>query len=195
MQRAFRLFAALAALIPLANCDAGTVQLLRDRGVTEDNLALADASAVDTTPPGSVPTSGSASYDGVVAASITGDYVGSLYADLSMSVNFATNSVSGQIDRVDLVDDFTGDVIQNLDGSLTLVGGEAGGVVTATATGVLIAATSGPVSGTGTAVFGLLGSMGSDAATADTVYGSATGAITGGIDLTLSNGEFYGTVP
>ena len=193
MQRGYGLIAALVACTTLANCEAGDVAVLRDRGVTEDNLALANAAAASPTPLASLPAGGSASYDGVVAASVSGDYVGSLYADLAMNIDFASGSITGQVTNADLVDDDTGEVVQNLDGTLTVTGGQAGGVVSAVATGVLVATSSGPVSGSGTANLGLLGDIRTDTSSADTVYGTATGSVTGDLDLGLSDGEFYGT--
>jgi hypothetical protein len=188
------LAAAALSCMTLAGCEVLEDELNPfARDTTNDNLALAAAAAAPVTPPLSVPTAGSATYDGVVAASVSGDYIGSLYADLAMTVDFGTGTVSGQVSHADLVDDNTGSVVQNLDGTLTVVGGQAGGVVTATASGVLAATSSGPLSGTGTANLGLSGDVRSDTSTADTVYGTATGAISGGIDLDLSNGEFYGT--
>ena len=109
MRSSFLLSAALLSSLALAGCDGnpldpGPVQ----RDITGENAALANAKAAAITPPGSLPTSGSASYNGVVAANVSGDYVGSLYADLAMNVDIGTGTVSGQVSHADLVDDTTG---------------------------------------------------------------------------------------
>ena len=195
MHSGLTLVAAGFACLTLANCnDNQTIGLgPLPRNTTGDNLALAAAAAAPVTPFGSLPASGSATYNGVLAGSVSGAYVGSLYADLAMKVDFGTGAISGQVSHADLVDDNTGNVVQNLDGTLAVTGGQAGGVVTAAAVGVLAATSSGAVSGTGTATFDLLGTVRSDTGVADTVYGTVNGGVTGGIGLALSAGEFSGT--
>ena len=173
----------------LSGCDEYLLERLRDPSV--DNVNLANAAAAPATPVGSLPT-GSVTYDGVVAASTAGDFVGSLYADMSMNVNFGSGGITGTIDNADLVDDFTGDVVQNLSGSLTMTGTENNGFVSANATGALIG-TGGLVTGTSTVGLALLGNVRTDVAAGDTVYGVMTGGVTGDFDLTLSAGEFYGS--
>lgn len=134
-------------------------------------------------------------YDGVVTASTSGAYVGSLYADLSMDVDFAGGAITGSIINVDLVDDAAGDVVQDLTGTLVLDGDQtdtlARAIVGATATGNLTGA--GVVTGTTTAVLVLAGSVRSDVTDADTVYGTMSGGMAGSFNLSLSGGQFYGT--
>jgi len=176
----------------LAGCTgSGLFDTTRDTKIDNANLVLAEAAPL--TPILSVPNSGSATYNGVMAASVSGAFTGSFYADLSMNLDFASNTVSGQITHADLIDDL-GNTAQTLDGTLIVTGSQAGGGIAAAATGTLTG-TSGPVIGAGVANFALLGTVRDDISTADTVYGSVTGAITGNYDMSFADGEFYGTTP
>lgn len=163
------------------------------RDTSQDNINLANAEAAPITPVLGIPTTGLVTYDGVIAANTTGAHVGSLYADLSMGVDFGSNVITGSITNVDLVNDTTGNVVQDLAGSLTLAGTQTLGGVVATATGSLTG--TGPVTGVGTAAFVLAGTVRSDVTAADTVFGTMDGTVGGGFALDLSAGEFYGTAP
>jgi hypothetical protein len=164
-----------------------------ERDTKVDNANTLNAQNSPLTPLAGIPSTGSVTYDGVVSANATGDFAGSLYADMSMNVNFANHAVTGTITQVDLYDDFAGKVVETLSGTLTLAGTQTLGGVAGTATGTLTGV--GTVTGVGTAALALAGTVRSDTTTADTVYGSMTGGVTGGIDLNLANGEFYGTTP
>lgn len=159
-----------------------------DRSTTDDNLALANAAIQPLTPVASLP-GGSVNYSGVLAASVTGDYTGSLYADLDMTVDFAAFDVTGMVGNVDLIDDATGDVVQDLRGTPALNGtadqGAIAGQVTGTLTGV------GSVTGVSTASFILGGTTRTGTTPGDTIYGPVIGNTFGGFNLALSNGEFY----
>ena len=191
------LFGLLASLtIGLSGCDDfGGFGNLDQRNTLIDDANLDNAEAAPVTPLAAIPTTGTVTYDGVVAASTTGAYVGSLYADMSMDVDFAGGAITGSITNVDLVDDATGNVVQGLTGTLALTGDQtdtpAGGIVGATATGNLTGA--GVVTGTTTAVLVFAGSVRSDVTPADTVYGTMSGGMAGGFALDLSQGKFFGT--
>lgn len=194
MKKTLSVTALVASALVLSGCSPEDVLLARSRGVTEDNLALAAAELAPVTSVGSLP-SGSVRYDGVVAASTSGAYVGSLYADITMNVDFAGGGITGTIANADLVDDNTGNVVQNLTGSLALTGNEAAGGIAMSASGSLTGLPGGQVSGVSNAALVLAGTVRSDVTTADTVYGTMTGGVAGGFDLNLSQGEFYGTTP
>ena len=187
------LFGLLASLtIGLSGCgDFGGFGNPDQRNTLIDDANLDNAEAAPVTPVLGIPTTGTVTYDGVITANTTGAHVGSLYADLSMGVNFTSHAITGAITNVDLVNDTTGNVVQDLGGTLTLTGTQTLGGVVATATGNLTG--TGPVTGVGTAAFVLAGTVRSDVTVADTVYGSMAGGVGGGFTLNLSQGEFFGT--
>lgn len=178
------------ALVLLIGCEAVDFPISRD--TSDDNLALAAAAAAPVTPPADLPGIGSAAYEGVLAANVSGDYDGSLYADLAVAVDFGAGTVTGEVTNVDLIG-FFGMTDQNLDGTLAVVGTEAGGVIAANATGNLTGGTGNGVTGTAAADFDLDGNVRSADNPADTLYGTVTGGIAGDFGLTLSDGEFAAT--
>jgi hypothetical protein len=184
----------IVAFVALSGCEESDIEQIRDqiRDPTNDNLVLAAAAAAPVTPVAALPTSGSANYDGVLAGTVAGDFVGSMYANLAMSIDFGSGDVTGEVSNADLLDDF-GNIVQNLDGTLDVDGENADGVVTAQATGTLSGASGGLVSGSTVADFDLSGTVRTDVTDADTVYGTVTGGTVGDFDLDLSNGEFSGT--
>lgn len=185
------LFAACLAFVIVSNCAPPEPETVVQRNTSKANVELAQAFAAPVTPVLSVPTIGSATYNGVMAANVDGSYTGSLYADLSMTVDFAATSVTGKITNADLIDDF-GVTVENMDGTLAITGGQSGGGIAASANGTLTG-TNGPVVGAGVANFALLGTVRTNTTTADTVSGTVTGGVTGNYGLTLSNGEFSGS--
>jgi len=104
-------------------------------------------------------------------------------------VDFAAFDVTGMVGNVDLIDDATGDVVQDLRGTPALNGtadqGAIAGQVTGTLTGV------GSVTGVSTASFILGGTTRTGTTPGDTIYGPVIGNTFGGFNLALSNGEFY----
>ena len=176
----------------LAGCDGFAFDEAPSRDIAANEELFVLGAAADITLPIALPT-GFVTYEGVVAGDTAGSFSGRLYADMTMNVDFAGGDITGSIDNVDLVNDATGDIVQELTGALALSGTESEilpGTLGATATGQLSGL--GVVNGTTTAALALAGAVRTDNTAADTVYGSVAGGMAGAFNLSLSAGEFYG---
>jgi hypothetical protein len=172
--------------------ELGDIDLLNPTNI---NIGLANAESATATPMGSLPsgTSGSVTYEGAVAAATSGAYDGTLYAAMSMNVDFAGGGITGTVSDAFLYNDLTAQTDETLSGTLTLAGNEVAGGIVATASGNLTGV--GVVTGTGPTVLVMAGNVRTDAAAADTVYGTIADTTMGGLGINLTLGEFYGTTP
>ncbi|PUB11490.1 hypothetical protein [Yoonia sediminilitoris] len=145
------------------------------------NLPIAQ---VDDLPTGTV------TYDGQIGADVEGDQLGSVLADMTMIVGFASNDIKGDVTNINLIDQ-NGDPDQRFDGTLLISGIESNGNLDAGASGLI----SG-VDGSGRAVesdlnLDLEGTVRNGMRDGDSVYGSVTGEARGDLDLTF-DGVFFG---
>lgn len=153
-----------------------------------DNAAA--ASGLPQTTFGNLPT-GSATYTGQLGADVSGDATGSILGDLTMNVGFGSNTVRGDIDNINLIDE-DGTPNQRLDGRLLIDGVETAGQLDAFASGDL---TGVDVNGRELDTQMLLildGQVRDDVRRGDAVYGVASGSAEGEFDLDVE-GVFYGS--
>ena len=177
-------------LLALAACASPTPPSINAQDVININAASSRVSALPQTGILNLP-SASATYLGHIRGMVLGDADGSIIGDMSMSVNFAGNTVSGLVDNVNLLDAF--DVPEQLlGGSLTISGTETGGQLLASASGSLSAVGDIAVRGESDVVLTLAGNVRDDVGTGDAVYGTITGGAIGDFAVSLS-GQFYGS--
>ena len=81
---------------------------------------------------------GSAEFNGHAGSEVSGDADGSVLGDMRMAIEFAGNTISGEIDNINLIDE-DDEPEQLLGGSLTIAGTETDGILSATASGELTA--------------------------------------------------------
>ena len=133
---------------------------------------------------------GTATYDGQIGATVNGDALGSILADMRMVVDFRNNGIGGDVTNINLIDQ-NGRPDQRFDGSLRISGFETNGDLDAGARGIV-----GLVDNDGDAVdaemfLDLEGSVRDDRRFGDTVYGTANGVARGDFNLDVE-GVFYG---
>lgn len=177
-------------LLALAACASPTPPSINAQDVISINAASNRVSALPQTSVLNLP-SASATYVGHIGGTVAGDADGSIIGDMSMTVDFAGNTVTGLMDNVNLIDEF--DVPEQLlGGSLSISGTETAGQLVATASGSLSAVGDIAVRGSSDVVLTLAGNVRDDTGTGDAVFGNVTGGGIGDFAVTLS-GQFYGT--
>ena len=177
-------------LLALTACASPTPPSINAQDVISINAASNRVSALPQTSVLNLP-SASATYVGHIGGTVAGDADGSIIGDMSMTVDFAGNTVTGLMDNVNLIDEF--DVPEQLlGGSLSISGTETAGQLVATASGSLSAVGDIAVRGSSDVVLTLAGNVRDDTGTGDAVFGNVTGGGIGDFAVTLS-GQFYGT--
>ena len=184
-------FLAAPLLVTLAACAAEP----NPPTVTESDVerAMAEArriSALPATSPLELPT-GTVTYDGQIGADVSGNANGSILADMTMHVGFATGDIDGNVGNINLINP-DGSPDQRLDGNLRIDGSERSGTIDAVATGEV----------TGVDVDGFVvdsdmrldldGAVYNDVINGDAIYGNVDGRARGDFDLDIE-GVFFGT--
>ncbi|MBE0414450.1 hypothetical protein [Yoonia sp.] len=184
------MFSGVATLVLMGACAAPTPPSISQ---TDLNVAFAEATRISALPATSyydLPT-GSVTYDGQIGANVTGDAQGQMLADMTMVVRFDSNAMGGTVSNMNLMDT-AGLPEQRLDGKLTIAGFESAGTLGGVAAGQISGVNSGGRDFDADMVLDLSGSVVNDRWYGDAVYGSATGATTGDVNLGVT-GVFFGT--
>lgn len=169
---------------------AGCAKPLAPTMTTEDlNTSRSRLATLEALPvAASLPASGTATMNGRLGGTMTGDADGTLLGDLALTSDFAARTVSGQVTNINTFnDDDTPD--QLLKGDLTVAGSITGSRLTGTANGTLTGVDGGFKGDSVTALNldGMFRQNGGDLA----VTGDVTGGGTGDFDIVLTNGKFY----
>jgi len=181
----------LLVAISLAACDSPTPPSITAAEAVAINTEADRVQELPDTAIADLPTD-SVTYNGHIGGAISGDAEGSIIGDLSMDVNFDSNTIGGEVDNVNLLDDE--DVPEQLlGGSLSISGSENDGLLSATATGTLTAVGEESVRGSSDVTMTLTGNVLTDTTDGDAVAGDVYGNGTGDFDINLSDGAFYGT--
>ena len=197
-----RVLACLAALPVLAAC---TYNPNPPTLTQEDVAAAADTQGfLESRPETSIaamPTTGTANYTGRMSADLTGDSTGSILADVTLTTNYETASVTGGIGNINTFHT-SGLPDQRLEGDVPLTGTVVGNKLTADGSGVLRRVDNNHEQFSRMSV-DMQGQFRTNTAPADTVTGSVTGGGNGSgtgavgpdfgftFDFTLANGVFY----
>lgn len=144
---------------------------------------------LDTT----LPSTGAAVYTGAFGADYSGDQTGSVLADISMSVDFLGDNVTGSIENIFFSD---GVLAGPVPGNLAIAGDTFGGDLAATAVGTLTLTDLSGVERPSAANLTLTGDFHNDGTVPLTsqptgISGVASGGTTSGVILTLDTGFFY----
>lgn len=135
---------------------------------------------------------GTVTYDGQIGADVRGDANGDILADMTMTIGFATGSISGNVDNINLIDP-DGTPSQRFDGDLNI-----DGIVNSS--GDILADAEGEITGVDVDGFvvesdvqiDLDGTVRNDLINGDAVFGDADGTARGDFDLDI-DGVFFGT--
>lgn len=173
----------------LGACASPNPPTVTSRGVDRAFDGAFDAANLPFTQVEDLPT-GTVTYDGQIGADVEGDRLGSVLADMTMIVGFASNQITGDVTNINLIDQ-NGDPDQRFGGTLEIAGIETNGDLDAGASGSI----SG-VDGSGREIISemnldLEGALRNDRSTGDAIYGSVTGDARGDLDLTV-DGVFFG---
>lgn len=175
----------------LTACDSPTPPSISAQDVLDANaeferiIDLPETAAADLPP-------GSAEFNGHAGGEVSGDADGSVLGDMRMAIDFADNTISGEIDNINLID-IDDEPEQLLGGSLNIVGTETDGILSATASGELTAVGDESVRGSSTVSLTMSGSVLTDTADGDTVAGQLSGSGDGDFYINVFNGGFFGT--
>ena len=148
-----------------------------------------DASTLPFTALINLPT-GSAIYDGQIGADLSGDSLGSLLGDLTMQVDFAGNSIAGNVRNINLINQ-DGGPDQRLGGDLEIAGFETNGDIDAGAGGQLSAVSVDGEILSSDVNLDLEGAVRTGVVSGDAIYGVVTGDARGDFNLDI-DGRFYG---
>lgn len=151
--------------------------------------------ALPPTAPAFMPTAGTGTYTGLIGGDFTGpDVGGSFLGDLTLDVDFAASSITGEAANINVIDNL-GDPDQTLGGTLDVTGTVVSNFITADASGRLTGVAD--IEGTNFSVTGkvdvelvLGGTFRTDTVAADTITGGVTGTGTGDFVFGVTNGEF-----
>lgn len=190
----------ICALAGLTACD----QPLANSQTPNDLVTAAGvdqaASRLPITPFTAIPN-GNATYNGHVRSSaiIEGESGFNLLADLNMNIDLGgTNLITGDITEINVFNAGSSDIAsQKLDGALSITGISNLGAINAAATGdVGIQLPEEAFQSRTLMVVDLDGSIRTDTAVGDTIFGVATGSSiappVNGFDMTLTGGVFTG---
>ncbi len=163
--------------------------------VSENDVdrAFAEASRISRLPETSLtelPT-GTVTYDGQIGADIRGDANGSILADMTMVVGFASNDISGDVTNINLIDP-DGTPNQELGGRLEINGVERGGSLDATAHGDITHVDANGFEEDAQMNLNLNGEVHNDVINGDAIFGNAIGDARGEFDIDI-DGVFFGT--
>ncbi len=179
-----------AAALALSACASPTPPTITAADVTRINAEADRFAVLPDTAMADLPST-SVSYVGHAGGRVSGDADGAFIGDMTMNVDFATNTIGGTIDNINLIDD--DDVPEQLlGGDLTISGTEVDGLISANATGRLSAVGEESVRGSADVTLGLLGDVVTDTQAGDSVYGAVSGSGSGDFDISIRGGEFFG---
>ncbi|EBA11923.1 hypothetical protein [Roseobacter sp. CCS2] len=187
----------IITLIALSACSVGGTSSPKPNAPTVSSAdvrdAMNEAAFISNAPQTSfrdLPT-GTVTYTGQLGADVRGDVNGSILGDLNMDVGFASNTVRGSVDNINILDaNQLAD--QRLDGRLILDGVETAGQLDAFASGNLSGVNNNGADVDTQMLLILDGQVRNDFGRGDAVYGAASGQAEGDLDFDVE-GVFYGS--
>ena len=180
--------------VGLAGCASPTPPTITAADAEAAEAEATRVSALPITSAINLPT-GSATFEGKMGGGISGDIDGSILGDMSMSIQFDDNTISGSVSNINYIDE-DGDPDQLLGGSLTIAGAETSGALSGTMKGTLSGVPDeAPIRGEASVNLSFDGNVVTDDSEGDSVYGTVTGSGDCDFEIYMDSGLFYGKQP
>lgn len=179
------LFAALSACVSTPTPPTITPGDVDDAFNEAERISLLPETALADLPTGSV------TYQGQIGADVSGDAQGDILADMTMIVGFDSNTITGNVSNINLVDP-NGIPDQLLEGTLTMSGIENDGDLDAVASGQVSGVDIDGFDVDADMALTLDGTVHDDAGSGDAIFGDVTGDANGDFLLDI-DGVFFGT--
>ncbi len=181
---------AIPVLATLGACANPTPPTITADQLTDIQNESSRVSALSASAPASIPTSGAVDYSGHIGGEIDGDVTGGFVGDLTVTADFGTNAITGDVTNINLIDE-DGNPDQLLGGSLDVTGAHTGADITMTAQGSVTAVDDDGFRGSSDVDFELNGGFVDDTGTADAMYGTITGSADGDFYIGVVDADFY----
>ena len=179
------LFAALSACVSTPTPPTITSSDVDDAFDEAERVSLLPETTVGDLPTGSV------TYQGQIGADVSGDAQGDILADMTMIVGFDSNTITGNVTNINLVDP-DGIPDQLLEGTLAMSGIENSGDLAAVASGQVSGVDINGIDVDADMSLTLDGTVHDDTGQGDAVFGDVTGDANGDFLLDI-DGVFFGT--